>query len=839
MENTKIYSKRIIAGMMALLLTAGTAAADLGENAAFGTAITASADQADGGELLKLSAYMKKAEVSQDDNGFIKITSVKDILGKTAEISPDDAKTWLAANVAAFKNAAPTYYGCRDFFFKYKDRSCYAVLDSEHFNDRYIGGNDFAWASVSEDVWTASMEQFIARLDRVYIWGSDKTQPAVTYTKTEAKAPTCTEAGNSEYYTGSDGKYYTLENGIYTEIAENSWVIDAKGHSYGSTKWTWNDDLTASVEFVCKECKDTIKIDADVTSKITQKPTTTRKGTITYTAKVLFNGKTYFYTKSFSLPVLELTYVGPKAPTCTEAGNIGYWYDAANDWYFADENGETELKKAETIVAAGHSAGSAVIENYTAPTYFENGSQDEVIYCEKCGAELSRKHVTIPKLEYTAPTLNYTIKGNAVKLDWTEVADAEMYGIALYSDGKWQLMAEHEETSFVMYGLTNDKEHTLAIVTKLGGKWMMDFSNAVTINTVVSAPEYPVITSVEYSEVSPQFRVNWCEVPDAQQYGIAVYLSGKWKIIAQDIPAGTTSYTSPKLKEGQTYKIVICAKRNGKWDTNELSGRAFKITVKPQNAEVTPVYEDADFEFSGKVYVVGDSTVCDYTEESITTKDCCGWGMKLAEQYSDVTVINLARAGRSSRSFLNDKEYNTLCSSIGKGDYLFIQFGHNDEKTGEPNLVTYPQLDPSTLDEEGKNADGQYSFEWMLLNKYIKVAQENGAVPVLVTPMVRRYSNGMPRYLEHEKYSEAMIELGKKYNIPVIDLTTKTTLLYNNLYSQYGGDATAELHAFTEQTRTIVDNSHLSVKGSEVIADIVADETKTLGLKISERLIED
>ena len=42
------------------------------------------------------------------------------------------------------------------------------------------------------------MEQFIARLDRVYIWGSDKTQPAVTYTKTEAKAPTCTEAGNSE-----------------------------------------------------------------------------------------------------------------------------------------------------------------------------------------------------------------------------------------------------------------------------------------------------------------------------------------------------------------------------------------------------------------------------------------------------------------------------------------------------------------------------------------------------------------------------------------------------------------------------------------------------------------
>jgi lysophospholipase L1-like esterase len=124
----------------------------------------------------------------------------------------------------------------------------------------------------------------------------------------------------------------------------------------------------------------------------------------------------------------------------------------------------------------------------------------------------------------------------------------------------------------------------------------------------------------------------------------------------------------------------------------------------------------------------------------------------------------------------------------------------------------------------------------MLLNKYVRVAQEKGATAVLVTPVARRDKDGTAMIEEHRQYSEAVIALGKKYNIPVIDMTTKTADLYNKLCEEGGPEATAELHCYLDETRTTIDNTHLSVKGCELIADILAEETKTLGLKISEKL---
>ncbi len=258
--------------------------------------------------------------------------------------------------------------------------------------------------------------------------------------------------------------------------------------------------------------------------------------------------------------------------------------------------------------------------------------------------------------------------------------------------------------------------------------------------------------------------------------------------------------------------------------------------VEPTILIVTNTYESADFKFSGKVYIVGDSTVCNYDEAAQKNQNRCGWGMKLGEQYNGVTVTNLARAGRSSRSFLTENEYKTMCNSIGKGDYLFVQFGHNDEKTDDAARGTYPGLDFSTLDKDGKNSAGQYSYEWVILNKYVKVAQANGATVVLVTPVTRRGSNGAANYKSHVAYAEGLVKLGKEYNIPVINMTTKTAELYTQLYSSGGADATAELHCYSDDTRTSIDNTHLSIKGCTIIADMIAEETANLNLKISEKL---
>ncbi|SEK73529.1 leucine-rich repeat protein [Ruminococcus albus] len=90
--------------------------------------------------------------------------------------------------------------------------------------------------------------------------------------------------------------------------------------------------------------------------------------------------------------------------------------------------------------------------------------------------------------------------------------------------------------------------------------------------------EYPVLNATQTNSVYRQIRLNWTAVEGAEQYGVAVYLAGKWRIQTQSIPANVTSYTTPKnLRPATTNKVVIVAKVNGKWDTRNLEDRSFSI----------------------------------------------------------------------------------------------------------------------------------------------------------------------------------------------------------------------------------------------------------------------
>ncbi len=257
---------------------------------------------------------------------------------------------------------------------------------------------------------------------------------------------------------------------------------------------------------------------------------------------------------------------------------------------------------------------------------------------------------------------------------------------------------------------------------------------------------------------------------------------------------------------------------------------ATEAPTEPKNS-----YEPDGFQFSGRVFLVGDSTVCDYDDNTSKSLDRCGWGMKLAEQYSGVTVTNLALSGRSSRSFLTEQNYQTLKNSLGKGDYLFIQFGHNDEKTNEaqyPGLGTYPGLDWNTLDNTGKDAHGRYSYEYLLTAYYINLAKNKGAVPVLVTPITRLNLDGTPNYQQHTAYQQGMQQIGQNYNVAVIDMTSLTTQLYTNLYNYGGLNETKKLHCYTDAAHTTLDYTHLSSAGAWKIAQMIAEQTKEAGLTI-------
>lgn len=120
----------------------------------------------------------------------------------------------------------------------------------------------------------------------------------------------------------------------------------------------------------------------------------------------------------------------------------------------------------------------------------------------------------------------------------------------------------------------------MAVIAKVNGEWIEDYSKAIVVTPKAAASKYPKVTTIDYNEKYHQFRLNWDAVDGAQQYGVAVSIANKWKIVTQDISANTTNFTSPKLKAGQTYKMVVCAKIDGKWDTNNLASRAFSVTVK-------------------------------------------------------------------------------------------------------------------------------------------------------------------------------------------------------------------------------------------------------------------
>ncbi len=91
---------------------------------------------------------------------------------------------------------------------------------------------------------------------------------------------------------------------------------------------------------------------------------------------------------------------------------------------------------------------------------------------------------------------------------------------------------------------------------------------------------YPVVVAVAHDTKSHRFRLTWTPADCAEYYGIAVYSSGKWKAQVKNIPASATTFTSPKLKAGQTYKLAVVAKVNGKWDTSNISQRVVTVTVK-------------------------------------------------------------------------------------------------------------------------------------------------------------------------------------------------------------------------------------------------------------------
>ncbi len=204
--------------------------------------------------------------------------------------------------------------------------------------------------------------------------------------------------------------------------------------------------------------------------------------------------------------------------------------------------------------------------------YCEKGSA-AAVYADDIGLDYVYMNDLIPEVTFE--------KGDeSVELKWEESFGAEKYGVYGLQNGSWKKIAEVDTPYYLLEKLKPGVEYQVAVSAIICGKEYTDVEKAITVTPNEKAvPAYPVPEEVQYNEVYHQFRVKWSAVPDAQQYGIAVKLAGKWKVQAYT-NAKTTTFTSPKLKPGDKYQMVICAKVNGEWDTSNISGRAFTITIK-------------------------------------------------------------------------------------------------------------------------------------------------------------------------------------------------------------------------------------------------------------------
>lgn len=225
------------------------------------------------------------------------------------------------------------------------------------------------------------------------------------------------------------------------------------------------------------------------------------------------------------------------------------------------------------------------------------------------------------------------------------------------------------------------------------------------------------------------------------------------------------------------------------------------------------------------MYLVGDSTVCSFTDSYFYPR--YGYGTQIGNYFDEkVTVVNLALSGRSSKSFLTEENYTTLKNSIKAGDFLVIGFGHNDEKSDEEARFTdasKPYTDPTSF--------GYYLYEY-----YIKLAEEAGAIPILCTPIVRAKSND--DYSGNEghntatgNYAQAIRDLGAAVGVDVIDLTALTRARYEEI----GFDEACYYHAvisgkYDADGITIipnwvsVDKTHLNIYGAKYVAYLFASE---------------
>ncbi|WP_025141426.1 rhamnogalacturonan acetylesterase [Pedobacter jeongneungensis] len=235
-----------------------------------------------------------------------------------------------------------------------------------------------------------------------------------------------------------------------------------------------------------------------------------------------------------------------------------------------------------------------------------------------------------------------------------------------------------------------------------------------------------------------------------------------------------------------------------------------------------------------KVYLIGDSTVADYTlDEGYMQKKypITGWGQVFQQfltkdnlkklnkliKSDSALVVDKAKGGRSTRTFFEEGRWKDVLSTLDKNDLVLIQFGHNDAAKDKP--------------ERYVNIPGYKDF----LRMYVKETRAKGALPILITPVTRNYPWKDGKLgSAHGEYPQAVKDVAKELNVPVIDLTSLSADFFTTKGNEFVSKNyfmnldSAKYEAYPKGQK---DNTHFQPEGAKEVARLVYEELKKINHK--------
>lgn len=220
------------------------------------------------------------------------------------------------------------------------------------------------------------------------------------------------------------------------------------------------------------------------------------------------------------------------------------------------------------------------------------------------------------------------------------------------------------------------------------------------------------------------------------------------------------------------------------------------------------------------LYLAGDSTMAD---KEVKAYPETGWGMPFKAFFdSTITIINKAKNGRSTKSFIAEGLWRSISDNLKEGDYVLIQFGHNDEV---PTKATYtPEAD----------------FKINLV-KFITDARNRKATPVLITPVARRKFDSLHNIQEtHEVYAAIVRKVADEQKVTLIDLDKES----QGLIQKLGPENSKMLFNYLTPGENPnypegkADDTHFNEYGARLMAELVLNEIKNQHLPLADRIVK-